>query len=313
MNILITGGAGFIGSNLSRRLVKKVKNNVTLIDSLITGKASNVSKEVLFRLGTIETIEPNLYNVYNQIYNLACPASPEWYKKYPEETISASVTGVQNMLNLTRINKAVFLQASTSEVYGDPDITPQKESYFGRVNPIGERSNYDEGKRCAESLCFVHHRKYGTKIKVARIFNTFGPYLDIGDGRVVSNFIVQALKGDPITIYGDGTQTRSFCYVDDTVDGLIKLMNTPDEITGPINIGNPNEITILTLASVIRELTKSNSKIVFKPATEDDPYRRCPDISLAQEVLNWTPQIDLKTGLLKTIEFLKAKIVNTKM
>jgi UDP-glucuronate decarboxylase len=246
-----------------------------------------------------------LYVEVDEIYNLACPASPIHYQLDPVQTIKTAVHGAINMLGLAKRLKTKILQASTSEVYGNPAVHPQPETYWGSVNPIGVRSCYDEGKRCAETLFFDYHRQHKLKIKVARIFNTYGPRMHLNDGRVVSNFIIQALSGEDITVYGDGTQTRSFCYIDDMVDGLIKLMNTPDDLTGPVNLGNPSEISILELVEKVLKITKSRSKIVYKPLPQDDPVRRCPDITLAKKRLGWQPKTNLEDGLKKTIEYFK--------
>ena len=302
--ILITGGAGFIGSHLCERLLNK-GNEVICVDNFFTGTKDNIKH--LFDNPYFELIRHDicfpLYVEVDEIYNLACPASPIHYQKDPVQTTKVSVLGSVNMLGLAKRLKIKILQASTSEVYGDPEIHPQKEDYWGNVNPIGPRACYDEGKRCAETLFFDYHRQHNLKIKVVRIFNTYGPRMHPNDGRVVSNFIVQALKNEPITVYGDGTQTRSFCYVDDLVDGVIKMMNSPDDFTGPVNLGNPEEYRIIDLAEKIIDLTGSKSKIKFKPLPEDDPKKRKPDITLAKEKLNWEPKVPVEEGLKKTIEY----------
>jgi len=308
---LVTGGAGFLGSHLCKRLLE-LGHPVIAIDNLHTGSIENI--ESLLTMENFEFIqhdirEPIHLEVEN-IYNLACPASPVHYQTDPVKTIQTNVHGMMNMLDLAKGIDAKILQASTSEVYGDPLIHPQKEEYWGNVNPIGRRSCYDEGKRCAETLLFDYHRQYDVKIKVARIFNTFGPNMAINDGRVVSNFILQALEHKPISIYGNGKQTRSFCYVDDLIEGLILLMNSDDSFTGPINLGNPNEMQIRILAEKIIEMTNSSSVIEFKPLPEDDPVKRKPDISLAKEVLGWKPDIDIAEGITKTISYFERKFVS---
>lgn len=303
--ILITGGAGFIGSHLCERLLKE-NNEVICLDNYFTGNKNNVLhllNNPFFELVRHDVTHPYYVEV-DEIYNLACPASPVHYQYNPIKTIKTSVMGAINMLGLAKRIKAPILQASTSEVYGDPQIHPQVESYWGNVNPIGARSCYDEGKRCAESLFMNYHRQNDVKVKIVRIFNTYGPRMHPNDGRVVSNFIVQALKNEPITIFGDGTQTRSFQYVDDLLEGMIRTMNTPDDFTGPINIGNPDEFSMLELANTVIKLTNSKSDLVFKPLPEDDPTQRQPDISYAKEMLDgWQPEIKLKEGLIKTIEY----------
>jgi UDP-glucuronate decarboxylase len=302
--VLVTGGAGFLGSHLCERLLA-AGNDVLCVDNFFTGTKDNIAHLLPnphFELIRHDVTFP-LYVEVDEIYNLACPASPIHYQHDPVQTTKTSVHGAINMLGLAKRVQARILQASTSEVYGDPLEHPQTESYWGHVNPIGIRSCYDEGKRCAETLFFDYHRQLKLRIKVARIFNTYGPRMHPGDGRVVSNFIVQALKGAPITIFGDGSQTRSFCYVDDLIDALILLMATPDEFTGPVNVGNPTEFTILQLANKVVELTGSKSSIVFKPLPSDDPAQRQPDIRLAQEVLKWTPGASLDEGLRKTIGY----------
>ncbi|MDA9488047.1 UDP-glucuronic acid decarboxylase family protein [Bradyrhizobium sp. CCBAU 11361] len=302
--ILVTGGTGFLGSHLCERLVN-AQHEVLCVDNFYTGSKQNVSgllKCPHFELMRHDITFP-LYVEVDEIYNLACPASPIHYQYDPVQTTKTSVHGAINMLGLAKRVKAKILQASTSEVYGDPEVHPQNEAYWGRVNPIGPRSCYDEGKRCAETLFFDYRRQHNLTIKVARIFNTYGPRMQLNDGRVVSNFIVQALTGRPITIYGDGKQTRSFCYVDDLIDGLMRLMDTGDEITGPINLGNPNEFTMIGLAEIVIELTASKSLIEFKPLPTDDPRQRQPDIGRARDTLGWSPSVPLREGLTKTIAY----------
>ena len=302
--ILVTGGAGFLGSHLCERLLKE-GHEVLCADNFYTGRRQNIAHLVsnpLFEVLRHDICFP-LYVEVDEIYNLACPASPIHYQFDPVQTTKVSVHGSINMLGLAKRVKAKILQASTSEVYGDPAVHPQPESYWGNVNPIGLRSCYDEGKRCAETLFFDYHRQHGLKIKVARIFNTYGPRMHPNDGRVMSNFIVQALQGEEITVYGDGSQSRSFCYVDDLVDGLVRLMCSPHDITGPVNLGNPVEFTILQLAEKVVQMTGSKSKIVFKPLPADDPTQRQPDITLAREKLAWEPDVNLEEGLKKTIEY----------
>lgn len=302
--ILVTGGAGFLGSHLCRRLVAE-GNYVICVDNLFTGSKANLGE--LLNNPNFEFIEHDIIEPLNvevdQIYNLACPASPVHYQYDPIKTAITSVYGAINMLNLAKQLNAKILQASTSEVYGDPEVHPQPETYRGSVNPIGIRACYDEGKRMAETLFFDYNRMHNTDIKVIRIFNTYGPNMNPNDGRVVSNFIVQALKGEDITIYGDGTQTRSFCYVDDLIDGIIRMMNSRDKFTGPVNLGNPVEFTMMELANMVLELIKTNSKIVFRPLPSDDPTMRKPDITLAMKELQWEPKIQLEQGLVKTIEY----------
>ena len=304
--ILVTGGAGFIGSHLSERLIKD-GHDIICLDNFFTGSKDNIRH--LIGNNRFELVRHDVINEYfaevDQIYNLACPASPVHYQYNPIKTIKTSVMGAINMLGLAKRCHATILQASTSEVYGDPKIHPQPESYRGNVNPIGLRSCYDEGKRCAETLMSDYHRQNNVQVRIARIFNTYGPNMALNDGRVVSNFIIQALKNEPITVYGDGSQTRAFCYVDDMVEGLIKLMNNTIGFTGPVNLGNPQEIKIIDFAKLIIKLTESKSSIVFKPLPSDDPVQREPDISLAREKLNWQPCISVETGLLKTIEYFK--------
>ena len=306
MNILITGGAGFLGSHLCDALIEK-GHDILCVDNFFTGNKSNISHLLTnpnFTLIRHDVTFP-LYVEVDQIYNLACPASPIHYQFDPVQTTKTSVHGAINMLGLAKRLKARILQASTSEVYGDPEIHPQTEEYWGRVNPIGIRSCYDEGKRCAETLFFDYWRQHKLEIKVMRIFNTYGPRMHPNDGRVVSNFIVQALNNKPITIYGDGSQTRSFCYVDDLITGMIKLMESHKSITGPINIGNPSEFTMIELAELVIKLTSSRSKLKFKPLPEDDPKQRQPNISLAKSKLNWSPKVSLEEGLNKTIIYFK--------
>jgi UDP-glucuronate decarboxylase len=301
--VLVTGGAGFLGSHLCERLLA-LGHDVLCVDNFFTGTKDNVAHLLPhhgFELMRHDITFP-LYVEVDEIYNLACPASPIHYQFDPVQTTKTSVHGAINMLGLAKRVKAKILQASTSEVYGDPEVHPQVESYWGRVNPIGPRSCYDEGKRCAETLFFDYHRQHKLRIKVARIFNTYGPRMHPNDGRVVSNFIVQALKGEPITIYGEGKQTRSFCYVDDLIEALIRLMDTPD-FTGPINLGNPVEFEIRDLAELAIKLTRSKSKFTFKPLPSDDPTQRQPDIALARRILRWEPSTPLEAGLLKTISY----------
>ncbi len=302
--LLVTGGAGFLGSHLCERLLQDPNNEVLCLDNFFTGNKNNI-KHLLdnknFELIRHDVTFP-LYIEVDEIYNLACPASPIHYQHDPVQTIKTSVHGAINMLGLAKRLKAKIFQASTSEVYGDPEVHPQPESYWGKVNPIGIRSCYDEGKRCAETLFFDYHRQHQLQIKVARIFNTYGPRMHPNDGRVVSNFIVQALRNDPITIYGTGSQTRSFCYVDDLIEGFIRLMNnSPENFTGPLNLGNPGEFTILELAQLVIEMTNSKSSLCYQPLPGDDPKQRQPDITLAKTVINWEPTINLKEGLSKTI------------
>lgn len=307
--ILVTGGAGFLGSHLCERLLNE-GHEVACLDNYFTGQKQNVVhllKNPYFELIRHDVTMPFFIEV-DEIYNLACPASPIHYQYNPIKTIKTSVMGAINMLGLAKRIKAKILQSSTSEVYGDPQVHPQTESYWGHVNPIGERSCYDEGKRAAETLFVNYHKQNNVKIKIIRIFNTYGPRMHPNDGRVVSNFIVQALKNEDISIYGDGGQTRSFCYVDDLIDGMIKMMNTRDEFTGPVNIGNPGEFTILELAQKVIQLTNSSSKIIYQPLPADDPMQRKPDITMARKELNWEPKIDLDEGLVRTIDFFKTII-----
>ncbi len=306
MNILITGGAGFLGSHLCDKLIEK-GHDILCVDNFFTGNKSNISHLLTnpnFTLTRHDVTFP-LYVQVDQIYNLACPASPIHYQFDPVQTTKTSIHGAINMLGLAKRLRARILQASTSEVYGDPEIHPQTEDYWGRVNPIGIRSCYDEGKRCAETLFFDYWRQHKLEIKVMRIFNTYGPRMHPNDGRVVSNFIVQALNNKPITIYGDGFQTRSFCYVDDLITGMIKLMESHKSITGPINMGNPSEFTMIELAELVMKLTSSRSKLKFKALPEDDPKQRQPNISLAKSKLNWSPKVSLEEGLHKTIAYFK--------
>lgn len=302
--ILITGGAGFIGSHLSERLLNE-GNDIICLDNFFTGSKNNIRHLIgdkHFELVRHDIIKEYMAEV-DQIYNLACPASPVHYQYNPIKTVKTSVIGTINMLGLAKRCKSTILQASTSEVYGDPQVHPQVEEYWGNVNPIGIRSCYDEGKRCAETLMMDYHRQNNLNIRIARIFNTYGPRMAVNDGRVVSNFIVQALKNEPITVFGEGTQTRAFCYVDDLVDGLIKLMNNDSNFIGPVNLGNPNECTILEFAQLIIKLTNSNSQIINKPLPQDDPVQRKPNINLAKKVLGWEPQTSVINGLTKTIEY----------
>lgn len=304
--ILVTGGAGFLGSHLCDRLIAQGQD-VLCVDNFFTGSKSNI-KHLLgkpnFELMRHDVTFP-LYVEVDRIFNLACPASPVHYQHDPVQTTKTSVHGAINMLGLAKRVKAKILQASTSEVYGDPEIHPQPESYWGRVNPIGIRSCYDEGKRCAETLFFDYWRQHALQIKVVRIFNTYGPRMHPNDGRVVSNFIVQALKGEPITIYGDGKQTRSFCYVDDLIEAMLRMMDTGDDFPGPVNIGNPGEFTMVELAEAVLRLTDSKSRLVFHPLPSDDPKQRQPDISLAKSRLDWEPKVSLEDGLKETIGYFK--------
>ncbi len=307
--ILVTGGAGFIGSHLCERLLKE-GNDVICLDNYFTGSKSNIVHLLdhpYFELVRHDVIMP-YYAEVDEIYNLACPASPIHYQYNPIKTVKTSVMGAINMLGLAKRVKAKILQASTSEVYGDPEMHPQQESYWGNVNPIGTRSCYDEGKRCAETLCMDYHNQNNVRIKIVRIFNTYGPRMHPNDGRVVSNFIVQALQGNDITIYGNGSQTRSFQYVDDLLEGFLRFMDTDDQLTGPINIGNPGEFTILELAEKIISLTGSKSKIINLPLPADDPTQRKPDITKAKKELNWYPKVDLEDGLKETIAYFKGVI-----
>ena len=309
--ILVTGGAGFLGSHLCQRLLVD-GHDVLCVDNFFTGTKENIVHLMgnpHFEVLRHDVTFP-LYVEADEIYNLSCPAPPIHYQFHPVQTTKTSVHGAINMLGLAKRIKAKIMQASTSEVYGDPQIHPQKEDYWGHVNPIGFRSCYDEGKRCAETLFFDYRRQHNLRIKVGRIFNTYGPRMHPNDGRVVSNFIVQALKGEPITVYGDGKQTRSFCYVDDLIEGFVRLMNTPDDFTGPVNLGNPDEFTIHELAEKVIALTGSKSKLVFKPLPSDDPMQRCPDITLAQKKLGWTPTVALQQGLEQTIAYFRNLLFN---
>ena len=311
--ILVTGGAGFLGSHLCERLVAQ-GHDVLCVDNYFTGRKENIAHimpEANFEAMRHDVCFP-LYVEVDEIYNLACPASPVHYQFDPVQTTKTSVSGAINMLGLAKRVRAKVFQASTSEVYGDPVVHPQTEEYRGNVNPIGPRACYDEGKRCAETLFFDYHRQHNLRIKVARIFNTYGPRMHPNDGRVVSNFIVQALKGEPITVYGDGKQTRAFCYVDDLVEGFLRLMATADEITGPINLGNPVETPVITLAEKIIELIGSQSKIESRPLPVDDPVQRCPDISRARNLLGWEPRVPLATGLERTIAYFERLLSGSK-
>jgi UDP-glucuronate decarboxylase len=304
--ILVTGGAGFVGSHLCERLLNE-GNEVYCLDNFFTGQKKNVVHLLdnpYFELIRHDVTTPFFIEA-DEIYNLACPASPVHYQHNPIKTIKTSVMGAINMLGLAKRVNAKILQASTSEIYGDPHVHPQQESYWGNVNPIGERSCYDEGKRCAETLFMDYHKQNNVKIKIIRIFNTYGPKMDPNDGRVVSNFIVQALQNQDITVYGEGQQTRSFQFVDDLVEGMIRMMASPDQFIGPVNMGNPNEFTILELAEKVIQLTGSKSKIIYQPLPSDDPMMRQPDITIAKKELNWAPKIELDEGLIKTIDFFK--------
>jgi UDP-glucuronate decarboxylase len=303
-SIIVTGGAGFLGSHLCERLLRD-GHDVTCVDNFFTGSKDNITHLIgnpHFELLRHDITFP-LYAEADEIYNLACPASPVNYQYDPVQTTKTSVHGAINMLGMAKRIRAKIFQASTSEVYGDPEIHPQVESYWGRVNPLGPRACYDEGKRCAETLFFDYQRQHGLRIKVARIFNTYGPHMQLDDGRVVSNFIVQALQNKPLTIYGDGAQTRSFCYVSDTIEAFVRLMQSPDGFTGPVNIGNPVEQTVLELAEQIIATTGSGSRIEYKPLPVNDPVRRCPDISLARSALDWQPEVDIRTGLGRTVAY----------
>lgn len=309
MRILVAGGAGFLGSHLCERLVEQ-GHDLLVVDSLLTGRLSNLShfvgnRKIDFRQADVVN---KIEGRFDRIYNLACPGSPPRYQQNPVATARTNFIGVDNLLQLAAKCGARFFQASTSEVYGDPQIHPQPEHYLGNVNPIGPRACYDEGKRIGETLCFDYHRQYNVKIKVARIFNTYGPRMNADDGRVVSNFIVRALSNKPIEIYGNGEQTRSFCYVSDLIDGFIRLMESPEEVLGPVNLGNPGEFTIGELARIIIEMTASRSKIVYCELPKDDPWKRRPDISQAKKVLDWRPTIDLREGLLRTITYFEQQL-----
>lgn len=307
--ILVTGGAGFLGSHLCERLVS-AGNDVLCADNCYTGTKSNIAH--LLGKPNFEFLRHDvtfpLYAEVDQIYNLACPASPIHYQRDPVQTTKTSVHGAINMLGLAKRTGARILQASTSEVYGDPEVSPQSEQYLGRVNPIGPRACYDEGKRCAETLFFDYYRQHNLDIKVVRIFNTYGPRMHPNDGRVVSNFIVQALRNDDITIFGDGTQSRSFCYVDDLIDGLIRMMESPTGITGPINLGNPDEYSMIELAQRVVQIVGSKSKLAFQPLPIDDPRQRRPDISVAESVLDWRPSVMLKEGLVRTCDYFRCQV-----
>ena len=316
--ILVTGGAGFLGSHLCERLLAR-GDEVLCVDNIFTGQKANIQHlrdHPRFEFLRHDVTQPLMVEV-EEIYNLACPASPVHYQFDPVQTVKTSVLGAINMLDLAKRTKAKILQASTSEVYGDPEVHPQPEFYWGRVNPIGERACYDEGKRCAETLFFDYHRQHGVNIKVARIFNTYGPRMHPNDGRVVSNFIVQALEGKDITLYGDGSQTRSFCFVDDMIDGLIGLMNSADGFTGPLNLGNPAEFSMLELADTVLALTGGKNRIVYRPLPSDDPRQRQPDIQKAREVIGWAPRVSLDQGLMYTIDYFRqtlgipAKVLTT--
>jgi len=310
MRILVTGGAGFLGSHLCDRLLAD-GHEVLAVDNLYTGSKVNIAHNLQnpnFEFMRHDVTFP-LFVEVDAIYNLACPASPVHYQKFPTQTIKTSVIGAINMLGLAKRLNIPILQASTSEVYGDPTISPQPESYWGNVNPIGLRSCYDEGKRAAESLFFDYHREHNVQIRVARIFNTYGPRMNLHDGRVVSNFIRQAISGEAITLYGTGEQTRSFCYVDDLIDGLVKLMNTPGDVVGPINLGNPVEFTMRELAAKVIELTSSKSEMVYEALPSDDPQQRKPDTTKASEILGWAAKVDLNAGLLKTIADFKPRVL----
>ena len=307
--ILITGGSGFLGSHLCEKLLNS-KNHILCVDNYFTSSKKNISH--LLDHSNFEILRHDitfpLYTEVDEIYNLACPASPIHYQRDPVQTTKVNVLGAINMLGLAKRTKAKIFQASTSEVYGDPKISPQKESYWGNVNPIGVRSCYDEGKRAAETLFFDYHRQHKLPIKVARIFNTYGPKMANNDGRVVSNFILQCLKNKPITIYGDGSQTRSFCFVDDLIQGIVLLMKSKRSVTGPINLGNPSEFSIKKIATIIKDITGSRSKLIFKKLPSDDPTQRKPDISLAKKILNWKPTTNLNEGLKKTISYFEKEI-----
>jgi len=313
IRVLVTGGAGFLGSHLCEHLLRE-GFDVLCVDNFYTGTKGNIvhlMNNPYFELLRHDITFP-LYVEVDEIYNLACPASPVHYQTDPVQTTKVNVHGSINMLGLAKRLKAKILQASTSEVYGNPSTHPQAETYWGNVNPIGPRACYDEGKRCAETLFFDYYRQHRLRIKVARIFNTYGPHMHPNDGRVISNFIIQALRGEPLTIHGKGSQTRSFCYVDDMVEGLILLMRTSDEVTGPVNIGNPVEYSILEIAQKILELTGSKSKIIFQPSLQDDPERRRPDITLAKEILGWSAKVTLEEGLRKTIDYFDTLLRSTK-
>ena len=306
--VLVTGGAGFLGSHLCDRLVAR-GDDVLCVDNFYTGTKDNVAH--LMRFPTFEVMRHDvaipLHVEVDEIYNLACPASPIHYQVDPVQTTRTNVHGAINMLDLARRTEAKILQASTSEVYGDPTVHPQTEEYWGNVNPLGPRACYDEGKRCAETLFFDYFRQYGVRIKVLRIFNTYGPRLHPNDGRVISNFIVAALAGEPLTIYGQGQQTRSFCFVDDVIDAMIRMMETDTQVTGPINIGNPEETTVIDLARQVLDITRSHAPLAFRPLPQDDPMRRCPDIGRARHTLGWTPKVSLRDGLARTIAYFEQR------
>jgi len=309
MRILVTGAAGFLGSHFSEKYLAQ-GHEILAVDNFFTGNRTNIRHLMdnpNFEMLRHDITQPLIVEV-DAIANFACPASPIQYQKFPVQTIKTSILGITNMLGLAKRLNIKIMQASTSEVYGDPSISPQTESYWGNVNPIGIRACYDEGKRVAETIMFDYQRQYGTKIKVARIFNTYGPRMSLDDGRVVTNFVGQALRNQPITIYGDGMQTRSFCFVDDLINGLSALFDSSDDVTGPINIGNPREFTMVELANLVVKMTNSNSKIEFVALPQDDPRQRKPDISVAKSVLGWEPKVDLESGLLKTIEYLQTQI-----
>jgi UDP-glucuronate decarboxylase len=309
--VLVTGGAGFLGSHLCERLLNE-GNDVLCVDNYFTGRRANIAH--LLDNPNFEVMRHDitfpLYVEVDEIYNLACPAAPIHYQFDPVQTTKVSVHGAINVLGLAKRTQAKIFQASTSEVYGDPTVHPQKEDYWGNVNPIGLRSCYDEGKRCAETLFFDYHRQNGMRIKVARIFNTYGPRMHVNDGRVVSNFVVQALRGHDITIYGDGSQTRSFCYCDDLIEGFLRLMATDDDVTGPMNLGNPVEFTIKHLAEIVIDMVGSKAKLIYQPLPSDDPKQRQPDIGYAKEMLGWQPTVSLRDGLVKTIEYFDAMLKN---
>tara|TARA_A200000113_G_C8819845_1_gene340058 strand:+ start:90 stop:1031 length:942 start_codon:yes stop_codon:yes gene_type:complete len=313
MKILVTGGAGFLGSHLCERLIKS-DHKVYCVDNFFTGRIENI--EHLKKNENFQIIDHDIQGYLeidcDQIYNLACPASPVHYQHDPVSTIKTSILGTINLLELAKNNGAIFFQASTSEIYGDPEVHPQDENYWGKVNPIGPRACYDEGKRCSETLCFDYKRQFGLEIKVVRIFNTYGPRMQPDDGRVVSNFIVQSLKNEPMTVYGDGSQTRSFCYVDDLINGFVSMMEYDENFSGPINLGNPKEITIYEIAKTIKNITNSSSEIIFKSLPEDDPQKRKPDIGLAMDKINWQPKVDLDQGLVKTIKYFESRLNDTK-
>ena len=313
MNILVTGGAGFLGSNLCERLVQNEGDHIYCLDNLQTGRMENIAELMgrsNFTFIQHDIVEPIDLPV-DQIYNAACPASPPAYQEDPIHTMKTSIFGIINMLELAKKYGATLLQFSTSEVYGDALQHPQNENYWGNVNPDGIRSCYDEGKRAAETLCFDYCRMQGTKIKVIRIFNTFGPRMNPADGRVISNFVNQALRGEPITVYGDGTQTRSFCYVDDLIEGIVRMMNSGSEIHGPVNLGNPEEFTVLEMAEQVKKQIGSKSEITFQPLPKDDPKQRRPDISRAKELLGWEPKVHVRMGLVKVIEYYRGLLSET--